>query len=261
MKQLIYKILLSLAAVLALSASVVFFVLGKERHDKIECTGVRVTVKDSALNSFVTRKDVENYIEKGVGKVKGKTVADMDLAQMESIVTDKSAVLTCEAFVTPDGKLNLDVTQRTPKVRFQTADNGWYADADGFIFPLQKNYSSLIPVVDGAFPVCPPRGFKGMIEEDRGRDWTKNMVALVSYMEKTGWDKRITQIHVDKNGEIVLVPVVGNEKFLFGQPVALDEKFGKLEKYYRMIYPLGKGYLRVDLRFESQIVCSEKSKA
>lgn len=134
MKQLIYKILLSALAVLALSSTVAFLILGQERRSRIECSGLVVTVKDSADNHFVTGRDVQEYIRTGYGKVVGTAVRELKLNRIEEVVTGKSAVLNCEAYITPDGVLNLDVTQRRPKVRFQTASNGWYADADGFIF-------------------------------------------------------------------------------------------------------------------------------
>lgn len=259
MKKIVYRILLSVVAVLALSSSVAFLVLGRDRRDKIECKSLSVTVKDSSLNHFVTEKDVENYVRSGYGKVVGRPVSELELGRIEEAVKLKSAVLTCEAYVLPDGMLSLEVTQRTPVVRFQTAGNGWYADGEGFIFPLQRNYSCMVPIIDGDIPVKIPRGFKGMPEEGEDKDWMMKAVALVEYMEKTGWDSRITQIHVDRKGEITLIPVRGEEKFLFGQPTDFTEKFGKMEKYYRMISPLGKGYRKVDLRFGSQIVCSDGS--
>ena len=81
---------------------------------------------------------------------------------------------------------------------------------------------------------------------------------VVNYMEGSKvWRGKIVQIHVQENGELILVPREGNEKFLFGQPLSLEEKFGKMEKYYTTIVP-EKGsdrYRTVDVRFADQIVC------
>ena len=81
---------------------------------------------------------------------------------------------------------------------------------------------------------------------------------VVNFIEgsKT-WKGKIVQISVDEKGELILVPREGNEKFLFGQPNSLAEKFGKMEKYYTTIIP-EKGserYRTVDVRFANQIVC------
>jgi cell division protein FtsQ len=71
------------------------------------------------------------------------------------------------------------------------------------------------------------------------------------------WKGKIVQIHVQKNGELILVPRTGKEKFLFGQPDSINEKFSKMERYYTTIVP-EKGadrYKTVDVRFSNQIVC------
>ena len=105
MKKIVYRILLSVVAVLALSSSVAFLVLGRGRRDKIECKGISVTVMDSSLNHFVTGKDVENYVRSGYGKVVGLPVPELELGRIEEAVKLKSAVLTCEAYILPDGML------------------------------------------------------------------------------------------------------------------------------------------------------------
>ncbi len=257
MKKTIYRILLGIMATLALSAAVTFYVLGRQHHSSLECKGLNVTIKDSVENRFVSKEDVERIIKSDFGQVGEKLAGSLDLTEIEKLVTSKSAVLRCEAYITPDGMLNLDISQRTPAVRFQTASNGWYADSDGYIFPLQRSYTSMVPVVDGDFPIKPERGYKGKIEDEAGKKWLENIINLVEYMEKSGWIDRITQIHVERGGEITLVPVSGDERFRFGQPEKFPEKFGKMEKYYRMILPRDRKYTVVDLRYRDQIICSK----
>lgn len=140
-------------------------------------------------------------------------------------------------------------------MRFQNAANGWYADADGYIFPLQRSYTSMVQVVDGDFPIDVERGFKGQIEDTGQREWLMRVVGMAEYIRGSEWKNRISQIHVSGNGEVLLVPSEGKERFIFGQPVEIETKFGKMEKYYRMILPLKKEYRQVDLRFDGQIVC------
>ena len=71
------------------------------------------------------------------------------------------------------------------------------------------------------------------------------------------WKGKIVQIHVEKNGEIVLVPREGRQVFRFGQPVQVAEKFDKMEMYYSHIVPEkgSEAYKTVDVRFADQIVC------
>ena len=83
-------------------------------------------------------------------------------------------------------------------------------------------------------------------------------MTVVNYMEGSRtWKGKIVQIHIDEKGELILIPRDGNERFLFGQPNSIEDKFSKMEKYYTTILP-EKGsnrYKTVDVRFADQIVC------
>ena len=71
------------------------------------------------------------------------------------------------------------------------------------------------------------------------------------------WKDKIVQITVHDHGELMLVPREGKERFLFGQPENISEKFRKMEMYYRSILP-EKGsdaYTTVSVEYDGQIVC------
>ena len=162
------------------------------------------------------------------------------------------------AFVTRDSLLRINVTQRRPVVRFQKSDGGFYADAEGFIFPLQSSYASHVQIVDGAIPLAANSGYKGALTDPDEKDWLAKMMKVVNYIENSRtWKDKIVQISVEKSGELILVPREGKQRFYFGQPVGVEEKFRKMEMYYTHIVP-EKGtdaYSRVDVRYDGQIVC------
>ncbi len=255
MNKKVENTVLCCVAVLAVAAVVALYICGAQRQSRMECGGVHVVVKDSSVNRFVSEGDVKRILAANYGDVTGVFADSLDLGSMERLLEKKSVIRDCEAYFTRDGFLNIDVTQRTPIVRFQNAANGWYADADGYIFPLQRSYTSMVQVVDGDFPIKVERGFKGQIEDEGQWEWLMRVVGMAEYIRESEWKNRISQIHVSGNGEVLLVPSAGKERFLFGQPVRVGDKFGKMEKYYRMILPLKREYRQVDLRFDGQIVC------
>ena len=79
-----------------------------------------------------------------------------------------------------------------------------------------------------------------------------------NYMENSKvWKDKIVQISVSDGGELTLVPRKGQERFLFGQPDNIDDKFSRMEKYYTHIQP-EKGadrYTSVSVEYDGQIVC------
>ena len=138
---------------------------------------------------------------------------------------------------------------------------GFYADAEGFIFPLQRNFASHVQIIDGEIPLAANSGYKGSIDNPKEKEWFERVMNVINYIDGSRtWKDKIVQISVDEGSDLILVPRDGNERFLFGQPTDIADKFDKMEKYYTNILPAkGAGYYRiVDLKYEGQIVCRKK---
>ena len=258
MKKAVRYILYTVLATVLIGCMAAAYIAGKQSRRPLVCKGIRIEILDSTENSFVTVSDVRKFLDKGYGKVIGQHIDSIDLVKVENVIDSRSAVLKSEAFVTRDSMLNITVTQRRPVVRFQKKDGGFYADAEGYIFPLQNTYASHVQIIDGEIPLAANSGYKGDLEKEEEKLWFKRIMDVVNYMESSKiWKGKIVQIHVQSNGELILVPREGKERFFFGQPDSLKEKFGKMEKYYTTIIPV-KGsdrYKIVDVRFDKQIVC------
>ncbi len=228
------------------------------KKGKLTCKSLSVIIKDSLENSFVSAADIKKYIDAESGGYIGKRLDSIDLAGIEKIIDGKSAVFKSEAYITKDGVLNISVTQRRPFVRFQRADGGFYADREGYIFPLQGNYTAYVPVIDGNIPVNISGSYKGEAGSEKEKKWIKDMIGLIEYMDESGvWADNIVQITVRDNGDLILIPRQGKEKFLFGGPDDIEEKFSRMEKYYTGIVPAkGEGYYSsVNVKYDGQIVC------
>jgi len=61
---------------------------------------------------------------------------------------------------------------------------------------------------------------------------------------------------VSEGGDLVITPTEGREKFLFGPPVRIAEKFSLMEKYYTTVVPSKEAgyYGTVDVRYSGQLV-------
>lgn len=224
------------------------------------CTGketLDVRVKDSLERRFVAREDVEKWLESEYGAYAGLRLDSVNLAKIESLILGHSAVKTCEAWLTDDGSLHIELTQREPAVRFDTGSNGYYSDADGFIFPLQARGTVDVPVVDGKLPLTVPRGFKGEPSAREQKEWLAKILAMAAHMKGSEWDKNIARITVDDKGNLILTPLAGKETFLFGPPDRIAEKFSLMEKYYTSVLPSKDPdyYKTVDVRYKGQLVC------
>lgn len=223
------------------------------------CREVRIAVVDSLDKGFVTVADVEEFLG-AYGPVIGQRLDSVDLGRIERMLAYKSAIRGSEAYLTRDGVLTVEVTQREPVVRFQKGAHGFYADAEGFIFPLHPSYTAPVPVVDGAVPLIVGEGFKGMAGTEEEMRWLADMVAMLGYMKRSRvWAEQVARITVAPSGDLVLTPRTGREQFIFGAPQQVEEKFRKIEEYYEAVAPSQPAdhYGTVDVKYAGQIICRE----
>ena len=258
MNRIVKNMVLSLCGAALLLCIACSFIAGRSSRSQVICERLEVVITDSLENSFVSKEDVRKYLDKEYGQYIGVAVDSLDLVKIEKIIDNRSAVDKSQAYVTKDGTLHVTVSQRRPVVRFQKKSGGFYADAEGYIFPLQSSFTSHVQVIDGNIPLAANSGYKGGISDPKERQWFDRMMGLVTYIEGSKvWKDKIVQIHIADNGDAALIPREGNEIFIIGKPVELEEKFMKMGKYYTVIIPeKGSGaYRTVDLRYKGQIVC------
>lgn len=256
MNKAVRNIIAILIGVIIFGVVAVSVLAGKASRAPLKCTGIDVVIIDSLDNDFVSEEDVKKFLDKEYGQYIGQPIDSLDLYRIEKIIDGRSAVLKSEAYVTKNGILNINVTQRKPIVRFQKQGGGFYADIDGFVFPLQSSYASYVHIVDGDIPVNMKSGHKGTIENPEEKQWFDKMMNVIRFIEgNTTWKDRIVQIHIENGGEMVLIAREGKERFIFGQPVNIKDKFDRMEKYYTAIAPQGREYNSVILKYDGQIVC------
>lgn len=257
MKKALKYVFASLAATAAILYMVVSLVASGAARRESVCTGVRITIRDSASNSLVDAGEIRRHLDKEYGKYRGRPADSVNLAKIERIIDGESAVRKSEAYMTRDGILNIYVTQRTPMIRFQKKNGGFYADKEGFLFPLQPNYTSLVPIIDGHIPLKADSGYKGAPSDKKGKEWLDDIIALVKYMDGSIWGENIVQITVNEKGDLVMVPREGKEKFIFGKPESFEKKFEKIGYYYSHVKPSKEDgyYSSVNVKYDNQIIC------
>lgn len=246
------------AVILCLLAIGLFAVysLNESKRRELTCAGVKVEFADSFR--FVTSKDIESYLKKDYGAFIGQRLDSVDLKKVEKILNSKSAVLKTEAYTTPDGFLNVKIYQREPVARFQKGGFGFYADERGFLFPLQSNYTSQVMIIDGNIPLSVPDGYKGEPKTEAEKKWLAGVLELLDYMRASkSWSGFFGQISVNQNGDLLMIPRAGKERFIFGEPDEIDSKFKRIGEYYTTVAPDKEPgfYSSVNVKYNRQIVC------
>ena len=224
----------------------------------LTCNGLKVEYADA--HRFVNEDDIKAWLEKEYGSYIGQRLDSVGLDRIEQILDDQSAILKSEAYTTEDGLLNIRISQRVPVLRFQKGKTGFYVDDRGYLFPLQERDTVQGPVVEGAIPVNFTPGYKGKAQTAQEQDWIRDMMDMMDWIRKSRiWKEAFVQVSVVENGDLVLKPREGGERFIFGPPGEVAVKFDRIGRYYEYILPAkGAGYYKtVNVKFDRQIICRQ----
>ena len=258
MKPAVKKTILALVC-LALAAGLCVLLARSQAHRQLlTCNGLKVEYADA--HRFVTKDDVKAWLEKEYGSYIGQRLDSVGLDRIEQILDDQSAILKSEAYTTEDGLLNIRISQRVPVLRFQNGKTGFYVDDRGYIFPLQERDTVQVPVVDGAIPVRYTPGYKGKAQTEQEQAWIRDMMDMMNWIRRSKvWKEAFVQISVAGNGDLVLKPRKGGERFILGHPEEIADKFDRIGKYYEYILPArGEDYYKtVNVKFDRQIICRQ----
>ena len=254
MKKFVKYLLFALALALFLCVTALVLVQARERRHLMTCKSVEIIFKDT-LN-FVSEDDVRAYLKRDCPVMIGQRVDSIRLYEIESALDSRSAILSTQAW-TSDSVLHISIRQREPVARMETPDHAFYIDDRGFIFPVQGDCGKTFPLVQGRLPLHEPVGYKGLPSTAEGQEWVDKMLTLIAYMKKSKWEGRIAKMSVLADGDIVMIPVEGRESFIFGRPENVQEKFARMNEYYKRIKPAVEEnyYASVNVKYKGQIIC------
>jgi len=236
----------------------------RDAHDGVLCNGINVVITDSLEHSFINESDIRDLIRLEHPKIAGIPISGLDAAKMEETLSLVPVIKSAQVYKTVEGKLVIEVVQRTPIIRIEDRDHRQYfLDRDGNVIPTTAGYAPHILLVngeiDGAF-----RKKQNVLEGGAGssRDSIMNdIIALANYITVDPfWNAQIVQVYVNRKMEFELVPRVGAQIILFGDGNRLEQKFFKLGTLYREGFRQ-KGwnhYEFINLKYNHQVICTKR---
>ena len=238
----------------------------ENRRGETLCREVSIRVDDSLGNSFVLEKDIEQLIRGKFGALIGKPLHSINISLLEKIIDNNPFVLKGQVFSSVDGKLQIEVRQRVPVVRvINVQGESFYIDEYGVLMPLNEKFSAPVLVANGNIfnRETEQRIRAGTEKGDTSFHPTSlEKVFMVSaYIHSHEfWDAQIEQLYVNADGQMELIPRVGNQTILFGDETEIEEKFNKLLAFYKdgLSQTGWNKYTTINLTFKDQVVCTKK---
>ncbi|MBQ6072524.1 MAG: hypothetical protein IJK90_01265 [Bacteroidales bacterium] len=218
------------------------------------CRNVEVILLDSLESAIVDRAEVTRQMEKAaIGR---RTVA-IDLDSIEKRLRARGEVMSAQVFTPDEGTLAVEITQRKPIIRFEKGGRRWYADPEGYLFPVTNSVD--VPIVTGNIPIHADSTYRGAAPE-HDREWILGMVSLARYIDERPFLRReIAQIDIAGDGDIMLYTRTPGPAIIFGDYGDCENKFTKLETWWKNILPeVGeRKYRTINLKYNNQIICKQ----
>lgn len=245
----IKKIGRNILFLLSIPAIIGAFVFANTNKQDEKLSSIHIDIKNPDL-SFVTDDDVLKMITSEGVAVHQSIVGAIHTNQLENTIKENKWVKDAEIFITANHALNVKVTQKKPVVRINqndSVDYAYYLDQYANPIELSDQYISKVPVV-----TAPTLGY---VRKDL--EFKNDLVELAQYITAdTFWNAMITQINVDDEYHIELIPAMGNHVILLGTIADLDSKMKRLLAFYQngLTTIDWNRYNQIDLRFAHQVV-------
>lgn len=241
MKRWIKIGLISLAGIYLVGMLIFMFTSNRN----MVCNQIRVVVKDSANVQFVSQGEIIRHLGRNFKKLKGRAFKDINLEEVEAVVDKYPAVEKSDVYSTAEGALMIKIKQRTPVLRIYDKGYTYLLDHEGVRIPMRGTYSKHLLVVNGNM--------------HKVKD-LKDLVVLNDFLEDDSfWRAQIEQVYVETNGDLMLIPRVGNHRINIGNVTDLDKKFKKLLALYEDGFKPQEwnSYKTINLKYKGQIICTK----
>lgn len=245
-----YKITLILLGAIAL---LVLVVVANVSRSRALVRGVEVHIRYGKTPVLVQEQTVKDSIFAAMPALLQQQVRSVDRSQVVEAAGRVPWLSEINASVSVSGKVVVRACQRRPIARLYYGDNEWYFDSEGVMMPAACDGNCNVLVAGGDF-----------VEPFRTDSLNAQVLALVqlaTFLDRESkYGDMIDQIFIERDGDIILVPKLGNHVVELGTLDDLNEKFAHLLAFYRKGMPRAgwDTYSRVSLKFKNQVVCTKR---
>lgn len=227
------------------------------------CGGIEIDIKDSTDYHFVTKKHLLNLVYGNSGRILGKPVKDVSVAEIEGRISVLSELKEAEVYMAIDGTVHVYVDQRDPVMRVMPDNGGdYFIDKEGVVMKRRNLYSPRLHIVGGNVNISSAMlNGVSVLDTSIKNSILKDIYHLVNYINDNNfWSAQIDQIYVDGNDEIDLIPRVGNQVVHLGTTENIEGKLRNLKAFYDKVLPVvgWNKYSLINLEFKDQIVCKKR---
>jgi cell division protein FtsQ len=238
------------------SGTVVLLVAAMRKKDEKRCVGIEINISGVSNNFFVDKKDILNSISVSEERNPvGKAIGSFNLKKMETELERNIWIKSAELFFDNNEILQVRVHEREPVARvFTSSGTTFYIDDELAILPLSEKFSARLPVFTNF-----PSDKKVLSKTDS--ILLKDIRTISLAIQKDSFRMAmIEQVDVAPGGVFEMIPKIGSQLIVFGDASNAEEKFNKLQLFYKEIMMKAgwTNYSVINVQYKNQVVAKRK---
>jgi cell division protein FtsQ len=238
-------ILLAAFLVVTLSFSV------KEGRN-VACGNIEIELKKDEIIK-ISKDEITRLVQSADNQLIGKNMQKINADLIEREVEKHQAIFKAEIFkiIAKDslsyrGILGVKIKHREPAARIMSSAGRYYLDQYGEKIPLSANYTANVLVATGYFT----------------ENFAKEQLLpfLLFIKNDAFWNAQIEQVHVEKDGDVILTPLVGDHLIEVGSLENYTGKLANMKAFYKQVIASNNWskYKRVSLKYKNQIIAKKR---
>jgi cell division protein FtsQ len=224
----------------------------------------KIVIHVKGEDAFLTEDELYDRLKRKGLIFEGQTHKTLKASVIERFISTMSEVKDVRVFTRIGSAWTIEVTVRKPIARiYNQFHETFYLDEDGIVVKTSGLHTARVVVVTGFIP---DRIRSISVKEIINNDSLKSIRKLDDVYRISNYvcndpelQALIGQIHLKKNGDFVLIPLVGDQLIVFGSAFTDQEvrdKFEKLKIFYTkgLPYEGWEKYSEISLKYRGQIV-------
>ena len=238
-----------------------------QKFGREKCREVVIDIIDARNYGFVDEGDITEILNSRFNTPVSQKLQDINTYAIEQHLNNHENIERAEVFISIDRKLHITIDQRKAVLRVYTKNGSFYIDQRGCVMPVSRKYTAHVPVVSGEIDFNISQLYEWTNSEDFTLDpnFTPqlyiDLVNLSNFIDSNPfWNAQIEQLYVDKESQFEMIPRVGNHTIVLGEIYDLEEKFRKLDLFYKegLSRTGWNEYKTINLKFKDQVVCTKR---
>ncbi len=248
----------------AVGLILIVFFASKENNNTV-AKKPDISIHVEGENAFLTESELlDRLIYKRLYQ-KNMKVNVVNVKKIEAAIIKMEEVKKVRVYKNIGNSWNIDVELRNPIARiFTLSQKAYYLDDEGFTMGRSSLHTAHVLVFSGfIIENMEKASVKEIINNDSLKSIRKldDIYRISNYVCKDSLlNALIGQVYLEKNGDFILIPLVGKQTILFGSANSdevVADKFNRLKVFYKegMPHEGWEKYNTIIVKYEGQIVC------